>query len=436
MKKILVIVISFLITAGIVSAITIPYFNIENIENLQVQESVLDPTLGASFNIFTWLIGDNGIFMYNIDRFDQVLITSGGSTGTTTNALLEVLSSTTPSAYFEPGIHVTGTSQFDNIIVYGTLTGGNANDWLVTSTNKIGGSLVNDALTPTSSIGLFIDGNSTTTGNLSPNVDNSSDLGNSTIAWDNIYTTELVGGANNDFIIRNNSSDGSDLKVLRLIGGGADSSGRGARLKLHGADTTSGDIWLQVNSTGARVEYYFSSIEFILALTGFFPNDDSARDLGTASQFWDETYSDEIVLQEGTMGTTAANQTRLAGLDLSGGDAGLHIKTENDTEHLFASKVGINTTTPNYLLSLDGGALCVDDGTGVQCNADRTLNAGDLLVGNQATITTSLWIGAAGTIADKIDLVNDLYVRDELEVDGVSNFKNIEIDGEIKILFF
>lgn len=44
---------------------------------------------------------------------------------------------------------------------------GGTNDWQVTSTDHLGGSLINDALTPTTSIGLFINGGVTTTESLS-----------------------------------------------------------------------------------------------------------------------------------------------------------------------------------------------------------------------------------------------------------------------------
>lgn len=84
--------------------------------------------------------------------------------------------------------------------------------------------------------------------------------------------------------------------------------------------------------------------------TVILPNTDSFTDLGDSTHFWDETFTDELVLSNDGTGATAANTVRLGGQDLSAGDAGLLIVTENDTEHLFASFVGIATTTPQQLL--------------------------------------------------------------------------------------
>jgi len=85
------------------------------------------------------------------------------------------------------------------------------------------------------------------------------------------------------------------------------------------------------------------------------PNADSARALGVTGRYWDLAFIDEVILHNDGISATAANEVRLSGLDLSAGDSGLQIRTENDTDHLFASKVGLNTTTPGSLLTVDAG---------------------------------------------------------------------------------
>jgi len=91
---------------------------------------------------------------------------------------------------------------------------------------------------------------------------------------------------------------------------------------------------------------------------------DSTFDLGTPSSFWDETFTDELVVNssDGTS-ATAANEVRISGQDLSAGDAGLLITTENDTDHLFASLVGINTVNPTAQLEVNGGILATASST-------------------------------------------------------------------------
>lgn len=64
----------------------------------------------------------------------------------------------------------------------------------------------------------------------------------------------------------------------------------------------------------------------------------------------------DLVLPNGGAGSAAANTIRLKAKDLSAGDAGLHIKTENDTEYIFASKAGFGTTTPSTTLGIVGTA--------------------------------------------------------------------------------
>ncbi len=114
-------------------------------------------------------------------------------------------------------------------------------------------------------------------------------------------------------------------------------------------------FYLQRSNSSNGMIIKVASISFEQNVANSWIPQDSTYDLGSSTKFWDETFTDELVLQQGTMGATAVDQVRLAGLDLSPGDSGLHIKTENDTEHLFASKVGIGNVSPQELLHVGTG---------------------------------------------------------------------------------
>ena len=103
----------------------------------------------------------------------------------------------------------------------------------------------------------------------------------------------------------------------------------------------------------------------IWAHLNFLPHSDSVYDLGRSSGFWDETYTDELVLMNVGTAATAANTVRLAGLDLGAGDAGLLITSEDDTNYIFGSKVGFGTTTPSSFFTVGTTTeLFIIDGAG------------------------------------------------------------------------
>ena len=187
---------------------------------------------------------------------------------------------------------------------------------------------------------------------------------------------------------------------LRLIGGdgnagslqlydGDNPSTEAAHFQLDGAGT------LDIQSDGRITFTDGANILATMDANKFTPGVDSGRDLGSSSLFWDETFTDEIVFFVGGMGTTATDQVRLAALDLVAGDAGFYIKTEDDTEHLFASSVGIATTTPVKAITIHnssatstifvnsggagfGGSIILEDNNGSTCT-EITTNAGTII---------------------------------------------------------
>ncbi len=172
---------------------------------------------------------------------------------------------------------------------------------------------------------LVVAGIATTT-NIIPSADSASDLGSVSNFWKNTYTDQII------------FPDGDE--TIKTV--------------------ANNRIRFTIENT-----FMLDVLDDRLLIGGFLDPNTTSRDIGEASSPWDEGFIDELILVNDGTGATAANTVRLGGLDLSAGDAGLLITTENDTDHLFASNVGIATTTPTHGLVLDGGGFCIDDGTGV-----------------------------------------------------------------------
>lgn len=267
----------------------------------------------------------------------QNIKTSGYATSTGLN--ISGITGSTQCLQIDTTGNVSGTGS-----ACGAGTGGGSN-WNVTSTN-----FGVQSLTTTTSIPVWIQGalyasstltvSATTTlnndliidngavkGSLIPYTNSTYDLGNSSKRWRyvNTYATYMKEGYLDDYITHTGDTN-----------------------------TTFGFISDQIYFQAGGVEMFrmYEGVTDYNQSIDLVPYSDSAYDLGTSALFFDETYTDELVLQQGTMGATAADQVRLAGLDLSAGDAGLHIMTENDTQHLIASKIGFGTTTPTSFLSI------------------------------------------------------------------------------------
>lgn len=154
-----------------------------------------------------------------------------------------------------------------------------------------------------------------------------------------------------------------------------------------------GNEYFQMEIGSSDIIFFGNSVNDFQWSNDMEPTIDSARKLGDTTRFWDETFTDELVLANDGTGATAADTVRLGGQDLAAGDAGLLITTENDTDHLFASRVGIASTSPWGGLSveqLSGGILnhvfvVADTGTST---AHFLINQkGNTVVGKDLTVS-------------------------------------------------
>ncbi|KKN05251.1 hypothetical protein LCGC14_1089220 [marine sediment metagenome] len=186
--------------------------------------------------------------------------------------------------------------------------------------------------------------------------DSTDDLGSSGVAWANLYVDSIYWGSTSlprmyqsGLTLRLDGNRSDNQRVFNIRNDA--STSYNTILLISGRNN--GSFGIDIEGTAStQVDFDFNQLSRLRMDATVYPKTDSADDLGRSTEFWDETFTDELVLQNVGAGATAANQTRLSGKDLSAGDAGLHIKTEDDTEHLFASLVGIGTTTPAYTLQM------------------------------------------------------------------------------------
>lgn len=91
----------------------------------------------------------------------------------------------------------------------------------------------------------------------------------------------------------------------------------------------------------------------------FHPNSDSLTRLGKSSRFWDQTFTDELVLSNVGAAAAATNTVRVSAIDLSAGNTMLDIDLEgtgaifNSTDNTVTDKlaIGINGTTYYIMLT-------------------------------------------------------------------------------------
>jgi len=114
-----------------------------------------------------------------------------------------------------------------------------------------------------------------------------------------------------------------------------------------------------------------------------------------------------LAIGSGTAPTTSpANAVQLWSADLAGGagTAALHLRTEDDVEHVFGSKVGIGTTDPNELLDVDGDALF-----------DNVIVESTVKITEQAAANAD--VATIGQVWVKDDVPNQAYFTDDAGTD-------------------
>jgi len=281
------------------------------------------------------------------------------ATGTSTRTNLQATSTPTVGA-----IHATTTAtstfvgpvEFDSQI---QVVGISTTNITITGTCDGCGSLnatTTDPFMVASIIATSTTASSSFAGNIIPLTDSSGELGQANLAWDILYVDNIFVNPSENLLIRNSTVDASDNNDITIAGGGAIAATRGGKIIIRGNESSSGNIDLIPGQSGDVIFKFTTgeATQMVAEQAGFRPQTDSDADLGTNSIFWDEIFGDDLVLHNDGINATGANEVRLSGLDLSAGDSGLHIRTEDDTDHLFASLVGINTINPENTLYVAG----------------------------------------------------------------------------------
>ncbi len=197
-------------------------------------------------------------------------------------------------------------------------------------------------------------------GSIISDTDSTDDLGSASVLWANVYADALFLVGVTDQKIVAVSSSANKIKYRFHADGNS-------YFQIQVDDQLTNGVAFAVVGLGAGSFFQFG--EDIISNSG-------CCDLGKSANFFDETFTDELVLLNGGTSATAANTVRLGGLDLSAGDAGLLITTENDTEHLFASLVGISTTTPDSTLTVEGNFAVGTNGTEFTVSSSGVVGAG------------------------------------------------------------
>ena len=150
--------------------------------------------------------------------------------------------------------------------------------------------------------------------------DSTDDLGSSSIFWANAYidkiylqgTTYYIAVEANRINISAGGVSGSDL--LLTVGGYVGIVGS------YGTTT--------ITPLSNQVRINTQSIDPLDFSESLQPTNDSTYNLGTSALFWDETYTDEIVLSNVGAAAAAADTIRLAAYDISADNTSLDIRTE------------------------------------------------------------------------------------------------------------
>ena len=227
-----------------------------------------------------------------------------GVTGATTlSSTLAVTGATTLSST----LAVTGTSTLtgnvtttNNLSVGGNLT--------VTGNATISGNLTfGDADTDTITIGADV------ASNITPDVDDTYDLGTSTKEWRNLY---IDGTANIDSLVADTADINAGTIDNTAIGGTTASSGAFTTLTASGATTLNGNVTLGDAATDNVV--FNADVN-----SSIIPNTDDTYDLGSVSQEWRNLYIDGTANIDSLVADTAdINGGTIDGVTIGGTTAG------------------------------------------------------------------------------------------------------------------
>ena len=162
--------------------------------------------------------------------------------------------------------------------------------------------------------------------------DSTDDLGSSSISWSSLYVDKVVITADFTGLVQG-TSDGSDNRTTIVAGGGTSGSARGGVIFVYGNETGSvGGIDIRTgDESAATIDFQFGAAGtrvISINSTTLLPVTDSLYDSGTSSLFWDETFTDELILTNVGAANAANDKLVLSAVDLSAGNTILDINTE------------------------------------------------------------------------------------------------------------
>jgi hypothetical protein len=276
-----------------------------------------DIDLGTSSLEFKnlYLDGTAKIDTLTVDEAATVGTTLGVTGATTLSSTLGVTGATTLSSTLavtgattlSSTLAVTGTSTLTgNVTTTNDLSvGGNLT---VTGNATISGNLTfGDADTDTITIGADV------ASNITPDVDDTYDLGSSTKEWRNLY---IDGTANIDSLVADTADINAGTIDNTAIGGTTASSGAFTTLTASGATTLNGNVTLGDAATDNVV--FNADVN-----SSIIPNTDDLYDLGSVSQEWRNLYIDGIANIDSLVADTAdINGGTIDGVTIGGTTAG------------------------------------------------------------------------------------------------------------------
>lgn len=123
-------------------------------------------------------------------------------------------------------------------------------------------------------------------------------------------------------------------------------------IKIIRTHAVAGSVSLFYAKTASTVVYSWDkdgniSVKGITANGNIISDTDSADDLGSATNFWDETFTDELILTNVGAASAVANRLVLSAVDLSAGNTMLAINTEG------TDVVGTGTPTADRTIAIE-----------------------------------------------------------------------------------
>jgi hypothetical protein len=293
------------------------------VQQLYIADGAIVPVTDNDIDLGTTTLEFKNLYLDGTAKIDTLTVdeaatigTTLGVTGATTlSSTLGVTGATTLSSTLavtgattlSSTLAVTGTSTLTgNVTTTNDLSvGGNLT---VTGNATISGNLTfGDADTDTITIGADV------ASNITPDVDDTYDLGTSTKEWRNLY---IDGTANIDSLVADTADINAGTIDNTAIGGTTASSGAFTTLTASGATTLNGNVTLGDAATDNVV--FNADVN-----SSIIPNTDDTYDLGSVSQEWRNLYIDGIANIDSLVADTAdINGGTIDGVTIGGTTAG------------------------------------------------------------------------------------------------------------------